>query len=133
MKRILRPVLSLLILLITSLCLKAQVDGLMYGMTYGGGLNANPPFGVINKFDPLTNSNIAVVKFNSNNGKEPYGNFIQLNNGLLYGTTAYGGNGLGNIFQYNIQTGQETVLYNLPSSTDSGGFIYGTLCHATND
>ena len=134
MKQIVRSVIPLLILLFTHLSLKAQVDGLMYSMTYGGGTNVNPPPGVINKFDPLTNYDTAVVNFTGPNGFEGYGNFIQLSNGLLYGMTASGGpNQLGNLIQYNIQTGKESVLYNLPSNLDSGAFLYGSLCHATND
>jgi len=109
---------------------KAQVDGLMVSMTYGGGANG---YGVINQFDPLTNHDTATFSFNGLNGVEGYGNFIQLNNGLLYGMTAYGGNGLGNITRYNVKTGQDSDLYDLPGTGDYGAYVYGSLCHASND
>lgn len=102
----------------------------MISMTYGGGSNG---FGVINQFAPLTNHDTATVSFNGYNGYEGYGNFIQLNNGLLYGITAYGGNGLGNIIQYNVKTGQDSDLYDLPGTGDYGAYLYGSLCHASND
>lgn len=132
-KQALRHILSAFIFLSAGLSLHAQTDGLMFSMTYGGGITHNPQYGVINQFDPLTNYDTAIVKFTGNNGNEGYGNFIQLSNGLLYGMTAYGGNGLGNIIQYNIQTGQSVTLYSLPASYDSGAYLFGTLCHASND
>src|ERR1700744_6647748 len=98
----------------------------MFSMTYGGDPNL-APYGVINRFDPITNNDTAVVNFFDTNGNQGYGNFIQLSNGMLYGMTAYGGiGGAGNIIQYNVQTGKNTVLYNLPGSGDLGAYIYGT-------
>jgi len=115
-----------------SLKLSAQIDGLMFSMTYKGGNPAN--FGVINQFDPLTYQDTTKFDFSGPNGKEAYGNFIQLQNGLLYGMTAYGGgHGYGNIIQYNVETGKDTSLYNLPSNGSSGAYLYGTFCHAIND
>ena len=102
----------------------------MMSMTYGGGANE---WGVINQFDPLTNHDTATVSFDGTHGYEGYGNFVQLNNGLLYGMTAYGGNGLGNIIQYNVKTGQDSDLYDLPGTGDYGAYLYGSLCHASNN
>jgi uncharacterized repeat protein (TIGR03803 family) len=45
-------------------------------------------------------------------GGGPFGDVIQLNNGLLYGTTsAFGTFGMGGIFNYNIITNTENLLY----------------------
>lgn len=134
MKQAIRFILFFSIFFTVSLSLKAQVDGLMFSMTYGGGANPTVPYGVTNEFDPLTNYDTAVVNFTGGaNGGNGYGNFIQLKNGLLYGMTSqieHGGTST--IFQYNIQTGQESVLYTA-TNPDSGQYMYGTLCHAPND
>ena len=142
MKQVLRYFFTLFIFFAVSFSLRAQVDGLFYSMTYGGGAVAYP-FGVINQFDPLSNKDTAWYNFTGLNGAEPYGNFIQLNNGLLYGMTAYNGGSSypppaqsGTILQYNIQTGKDSILYIFPSTSnnyDSGEWAYGNLCHATND
>lgn len=141
MKRTLSFVFSLLFIVAGTLKLAAQIDGLMFSMTYGGG-NPTSPFGVINQFDPIAYKDTATFEFTGLNGAEPYGNFIQLNNGLLYGMTAYNcvdphHNPLsGSIIQYNIQTGKDSILYTLPptgGTYDSGEYFFGNLYHATND
>jgi uncharacterized repeat protein (TIGR03803 family) len=133
MKKAVLSIFCLVLGLVLSLSTKAQQAGIMYSMTYGGGNSANP-LGVINMLDPVTLYDTAVFNFNGGDGERPYADFTQLSNGLLYGFTAYGGNGFGNIFQFNIQTNRETDLYDMPATQDSGSYIYyGALCHATND
>jgi len=142
-KRALRYLLSFSIFLFAGFSLKAQTDGLFFGMTYQGGNLFGQGYGVINQFDPLSYKDTAVYDFTGLNGAEPYGNFIQLNNGLLYGMTAYNctsptTNPLsGTILQYNLQTGKDSILYVFPStggSYDSGEYTYGSLCYnATTD
>lgn len=141
MKQIIPSVLLLFAFLSGSLSLLAQTDGLMFSMTYGGGSHSNP-FGVINQYDPLTYKDTAKYEFTGLNGAEAYGNFIQLQNGLLYGFTAYNctsphSNPLsGTIVQYNIETGKDSILYILPptgGTYDSGEWFFGSLCHASND
>lgn len=67
----------------------------------------------------------------SGDGNEPTSDLLYLN-GVLYGTTLYGGNGGGTVFQVTT-SGLETVLYGFSSAnspiagvTDSDGVLYGT-------
>lgn len=142
MKQVLRYSFFIFLILAASLSLKAQaVDGKFYSLVYYGGA---PPYydqGTLNIFDPITNNDTAPVDFIQATGFRPYGNFIQLSDGMLYGMTSYGGDGgginnypgSGTIFRYNIQTGQDTLLFSFPLSGTLGSYPYGTLCHATND
>lgn len=130
MKKSLKYVIFFLFSIAGNSKLFAQTDGKFYSLLSAGGAG----MGTINVFDPLNNSDTAAVDFTGPNGNSAYvSNFIQLKDGNLYGMTAFGGNGNGNIIRYSIQTGKDSVLYNLPSNGDSGQFIYGSLCHATND
>ncbi|HSY77910.1 MAG TPA: choice-of-anchor tandem repeat GloVer-containing protein, partial [Bacteroidia bacterium] len=65
-------------------------DGMLYGMTYGGGTNND---GIV--FQCSTDGSIYNIihtfSGNPNDGKQPYGSLVQGNNGMLYGMTYYGG------------------------------------------
>ncbi|MCB9173290.1 MAG: T9SS type A sorting domain-containing protein [Flavobacteriales bacterium] len=75
-------------------------NGKLYGVTSGGGLNS---YGVIFELDITTNSFQKKYDFtNLNEGAIPFGNYIEVNNGLIYGITLYGGlNLFGVIYQYD--------------------------------
>lgn len=110
-------------------------NGKLYGMTeYGGYYSGN---GVIFSFDTSTNSYTDVLNFNDTLGANPYGNLLQMPNGMLYGMTSGGGaNKHGTIFKFNPITNKLTDLYAFSIPTGSGpaaslmmasnGLFYGT-------
>ncbi len=63
-------------------------DGLLYGMTNGGGDNG---YGVIYKIDPNNNDFTKIHDFNGMDGGYTMGGLMQASNGLLYGMTYEGG------------------------------------------
>ncbi|HTA26811.1 MAG TPA: choice-of-anchor tandem repeat GloVer-containing protein [Bacteroidia bacterium] len=139
MKQVLRYSFLCILFITASLSLRAQgIDGQFYSLVYyGGAFPYNQ--GTINLFDPVTDFDTAVVNLAQSTGWRPYGNFIQLSDGMLYGMTSYGGNSSsflswnGTIHRYNIKTGQDTVLYKLAGSGNDGVYSYCTLCHANDD
>ncbi len=108
-------------------------NGLLYGMTYGGGANNA---GVIFSYDTSTGKETDVHDFDFNDGATPYGSLIQASNGLLYGMTYQGGaNGLGNIFSFDISTGKETAIYdfgNINTDTVDGYYPQGSLIQVSD-
>lgn len=116
-------------------------NGLMYGMTKSGGLNANPSHngdGTLFEINPSNNNFIRKQNFNGpTTGRNPKGSLIQASNGILYGLTEFGGpeNG-GTLFEYNINSGQLTKLVDFTTETGVNpkgsliethdGILYGT-------
>jgi uncharacterized repeat protein (TIGR03803 family) len=110
-------------------------NGKLYGMTeYGGFYYQN---GVIFSFDTSSNTYTEVYNFNDTLGANPYGNLLQMPNGMLYGMTSGGGaNKHGTIFKFNPVTNKLTDLYAFSIPTGSGpaaslmmasnGLFYGT-------
>ncbi len=111
------------------------MDGLFYGTTNVGGTNNQ---GVIYRFNPYSGVYNVLHYFNGTDGKSPYRSaLIQAANGLIYGSTEYGGaSDMGVVFSINPQTGAYTKLHDFtgvdgknPRSglTDAGnGWLYGT-------
>jgi uncharacterized repeat protein (TIGR03803 family) len=122
-----------------------DVGGLLYGATSAGGGKGR---GTVFSFDPATNTEEVLYAFCSLNscadGSGPVGSLIEVN-GILYGTTAYGGTnsgcgdtgaGCGTVFALDPKTGVETVLHAFSNGTDGGtpeagllnvnGVLYGT-------
>ncbi len=82
--------------------LMQAIDGKLYGMTNGGGIN---DAGVIFSIDPLSHTYTKLIDFNDMNGASPFGSLIQASDGKLYGITLQGGaNNLGVIFSYDPLT-----------------------------
>jgi len=120
-------------------------NGLLYGMTLFGGVNAGSAGdGTIFSYNIATNNYTVLHDFGINtDGKKPYyGNLLQVTDSLLYGLTEFGGdndtatNGDGIIFSYNIFSGNYNILHNFGSGYDgkhpfaslikaSNGFLYG--------
>lgn len=94
-------------------------NGLLYGMTDGGGVDSN---GIIFTYNIATGKETDVHDFNNtNDGSLPEGGLFQASNGLLYGMTWMGGvYHAGIIFSYNITGDSETILYNLGDN-----YLYG--------
>ncbi|MEP7169577.1 MAG: choice-of-anchor tandem repeat GloVer-containing protein, partial [Bacteroidota bacterium] len=114
--------------------IQLSTNNKLYGMTDGGG---NGGHGVLYSFD-ITNSTYTVeINFNGTNGDGSSGRLLEATNGLLYGTTYYGGiNGDGNLISFDPQNGMFTNLFNFngingfePNSNliqASDGKLYGT-------
>ena len=105
-------------------------NGKLYGMTMAGGSNN---YGVLFEYD--INTNIVINKYNFdwiNSGGSPRGRLLQADNGNLYGLTKSGGaNGLGVLFEYNIDTENITNKIDF-DGTSNGGDPWGSLIQASN-
>ncbi|HEX7414422.1 MAG TPA: T9SS type A sorting domain-containing protein, partial [Bacteroidia bacterium] len=119
-------------------------DGMLYGITYGGGANA---MGVLFQYNPATNIYTKKLDFSGvTNGSNPRGSLMQASDGMLYGMTTYGGastncsGGCGVLFQYNPTTNTYTKKLDFAGTTNgsnpagslmqaSDGMLYG-MTHA---
>lgn len=100
-------------------------DGLLYGMTAGGGSKND---GVLFSYNVNMNKYTIVLNFDSINGSEPDGgNVIEDTvNKILYGMTLYGGKyNDGAIFSYSLNTGKDSVLFDFDGT--NGANPQGTL------
>ncbi len=103
-------------------------NGILYGMTLGAGQYGK---GVIFSFD-LSNNQYTVLKnFDGANGDTPFGSLMQASDGKLYGVTRSGGTfGKGNVFSYDISSGNITTIKSL---NEFDGFEpLGTLVQGQN-
>jgi len=108
-------------------------DSLLYGLTMEGG---DYDGGTIFNYNIYTGVTTRLYSFGippyQLDGYHPYSSLLMANNGLLYGTTQYGGtNGIGTIFSYNIATGTETKVHDFGSGTD-GAWPVGAIIQANN-
>ncbi len=75
-------------------------NGLLYGMTQGGGSYSK---GVVFSYNTVNGSYIKLHDFNGANGRFPQGSLFQSSDGLLYGMTQYGGTrGAGVVFSMTL-------------------------------
>jgi uncharacterized repeat protein (TIGR03803 family) len=100
----------------------------LYGMTTQGGTYGQ---GVIFSLNMLTLAYTKLFEFDYTNGAFPFGKLLQLSNGMLMGTTIYGGQyGYGTIFSF------DPVLraHNVYKSFDGldGGYPYSGLIQTSN-
>jgi uncharacterized repeat protein (TIGR03803 family) len=104
-------------------------DTTFYGMTRSGGLY---DYGVIYKFNPITNKEIVLFNFNGNiSGGIPQGTFIKDSNGLLYAVTGQlGMYGDGTLISFNPLTNSESTLVNFNGI--NGKYSFGDLFLATD-
>ncbi len=105
-------------------------DSLLYGTTNVGGANG---MGTVFRFDLKTNTENVVINYDSANGYTNLGanQLMQAKDGLIYGTSWEGGKyGAGVIYSYDIQTGKDSVRYNLVDSITGSG-CYMELCEDT--
>jgi uncharacterized repeat protein (TIGR03803 family) len=58
-----------------------------------------------------------LAKFGGTNGNQPYGGVVQATDGNFYGTTAFGGNGNGNVFRMT-PSGKVTSIYSFCSQAN---------------
>ena len=114
-----------------------DVNGTLYGTTYGGGTAGE---GTVFSVNPKTGAESVLHSFGSgSDGAQPYAAMIDVKN-TLYGTTEAGGAHFeGTVFAIDLKTGAETVVYNFCSQQgcadgaypaagliDVQGTLYGT-------
>jgi uncharacterized repeat protein (TIGR03803 family) len=133
-----------------------DVNGTLYGTAFWGGRHGDCQYGhgcgTVFALDPNSGTETALYSFCSQpgcaDGSEPVSGLVDVN-GMLYGTTLYGGDKVcgqqyrklrcGTVFALDPATGAETVLYSfcpqknctdgeLPwgGLTDVNGALYGT-------
>ncbi len=107
-------------------------DGFLYGTTQNGGSNN---FGTVFKIGTNGTGYVVLHHFagvSAQDGRLPIGQLIQVSDGLLYGTTYYGGtNDVGSIFSLNTNGSSFSVMLNF--ATGAGGCQpWGGLAEGTN-
>ena len=101
-------------------------DGMLYGMTYQGGING---FGVLFQYNPFTLTYTKKFDFDSINGSKPLGSLMQANDGMFYGMAYKGGlNDKGALFQFNPATSVYTKKFDF--GTLNGCYPHGALIQA---
>jgi uncharacterized repeat protein (TIGR03803 family) len=115
------------------------VGSKLYGTTVFGGSGC-ATCGTVFAVDPATGTKTTVHDFNGTDGWQPSAALISLN-GLLYGTTGFGGSacggmGCGTVYSIVPSTNAENVVYSFGASPDGaapfasvlnvGGTLYGT-------
>jgi uncharacterized repeat protein (TIGR03803 family) len=105
-------------------------NGMMYAMTYLGGINKA---GVLFEFDPAKGTYLKKIDFsNAIDGGNPYGSLVMTRSFKLYGMTYQGGsyNG-GTIFEYDPVLRTYSKKFDL-DGTYFGRNTYGNLVEAAN-
>ena len=103
--------------------------GTIYGLAESGGANGD---GGIFTFNPTKGSLAPLYSFSGPDGKTPTGQLLY-ENGLLYGTTTYGGQGVchlggcGTLFAINPQTAAEVVVHSFGSK--NGKYPYSNIAY----
>ncbi|WP_274474905.1 choice-of-anchor tandem repeat GloVer-containing protein [Mangrovimonas aestuarii] len=106
-------------------------NGKLYGMTYQGGTSN---YGVLFEYNHVDDIFAKKVDFVGTNGRSPYGDLLEANNGNLYGVTAQGGtggSGYGTLFEFDI-TNSELNVKEYFELIETGANPYGSLMQATN-
>jgi uncharacterized repeat protein (TIGR03803 family) len=103
-------------------------DGNFYGTTAAGGTNGGGTLFTITTNGALT----SLYSFTGgNDGANPYAGLVQASNGVLYGTTGYGGtNNDGTVFKITTN-GAFTSLYSFEGGND-GATPHAVLVQASN-
>ncbi len=103
-------------------------DGMLYGMTAGGGATG---FGVLFQYNPVSTIYTKKIDFSAAIGSSPMGSLMQASDGMLYGMTYQGGaNNDGVIFQYNPAA--NTYSKKLDFDVNNGQNPYGSLLQASD-
>jgi uncharacterized repeat protein (TIGR03803 family) len=107
-------------------------DGALYGTTQNGGSNN---IGTVFKINPDGNGYEVLHHFSGgpDDGYVPMGNLAQGNDGLLYGTTFYGGStGYGTIFKLSTNGSNYTVLRSFIGADDGSRLAAGLVTASNN-
>ncbi len=104
-------------------------DCILYGMTFDGGANGD---GVIYSYDISTNNYTDIYDFVDSTGRRPFGELLQLSNGILYGMAGYGGpTDGGALFSFDPVNNVYSVLHYFTFATGNNP-AYGNLIQANN-
>ena len=110
--------------------IESSDDGMLYGMTSGGGSAVNPS-GVIFKYNVHTSVLEKVVDISLDQGGQPLGDLVEASNGKFYGVTNDGGtNRLGVLFEFNPNTNTYTKKFDFTGS--NGAHPKGSLVRISN-
>ena len=109
--------------------LVADANGNLFGTTVEGGYDYGTLF-EIPKTATGYGAGFALTSFNYSNGYEPLGNLTIDAKGDLFGTTAYGGNGYGNVFEL-VNNGTVANPSYASNPTDLGNFNYSNGYYPT--
>jgi uncharacterized repeat protein (TIGR03803 family) len=106
--------------------------GNLYGTTYMGGASG---YGTVFKVTLRGKETVLHSFTGGADGANPYAGLV-LSGNTLYGTTNYGGsgngkNGHGAVFELDIRTGVETVVYTFTGGAD-GGYPFAGLVEGSN-
>lgn len=109
--------------------------GLYYGISEKGGTEGK---GTVSSFDPMSGETTVILDFTGENGAFPSGELFEAQNGLIFGTTEYGGEGNhGVIFAFNPILEEVVFIISFDESSTgshpqaglmeaSNGLLYGT-------
>jgi len=105
-------------------------NGMMYGLTSGGGISG---VGVLFEYNPTTSGLNKIMDFSVvPHGSSPRGTLMQASDGMLYGMVWGGGiYTKGVLFQYNISTSTFTKKIDF-YDVKKGANPYSSLMHASN-
>jgi uncharacterized repeat protein (TIGR03803 family) len=105
-------------------------DGKLYGMTEGGGIAGA---GVVLSYKPGDSIDNVCVDLTEATGANSFGSVIQAPDGLLYGTTAYGGSkDSGVIFNYDPVAHIYTKLMDFNSWSGTGFYPNASLLYVSD-
>lgn len=106
-----------------------DVNGTLYGTTERGGTHGA---GTVFSFTPSTGSEKVVYNFgkSSTDAATPSGDLIVLN-GVLYGTTQFGGASSDGTIYSVTKAGREAVLHSFPSMPGDGGDPFAGLVNVS--
>lgn len=106
--------------------------GALYGTTSVGGTGGRGTIFMIHG-NGTGYTNLHSFQSTGNDGNQPYASLLVASNGVLYGTTYYGGAGnCGMIFGMNQDGSGYTNLYSFQSSAADGHYPWGVLIEGTD-
>lgn len=108
------------------------LNGMLYGVTWNGGANSCGSYncGTVFSIDPVSGAETVLHSFAGADGYLPYAALIAVN-GILYGTTAYGGDtDRGTIFAVDPTTGAFTMIHSFTGP--DGANPYASLIAVKN-
>jgi uncharacterized repeat protein (TIGR03803 family) len=104
----------------------ADAQGNLYGVTSGDGPGNGTDQGTIYEFNVTTQKFSTLHRFGGSDGSYPLFELYSALNGDLLGTTDFGGAyGVGNIFDFNLNTDVLTDLHDFIASAGSVDGIFG--------
>ena len=109
------------------------MNGLLYGTTINGGIHCpSKGCGTIFEINPASGKERLIFRFDGSDGAYPYGNLIAGSGGVLYGTTANGGDacpghGCGTVFEVHATQRSEKILHRFAGGTKDGAHPFAGL------